>query len=115
MCNCNKGGGASTVQRSGTGPLPVGYDETNPLVIGEPDDVVRRVRVLVATSGLAIASKAWVTGDGVQALINSGSLFDITSTAQLGRLWRVGGFTYTSYQEASRASAAMGLPVIEVA
>lgn len=86
-----------------------------PKQVGEPDDLVRRVRVIVPVEGLARGSQAWLTGTGVDAYLASGALVDITTTQQKRRMWRVGAFTYTSFQEASRVAAAQGTVPIEVA
>lgn len=106
---------ARSVQRTYNGTLPAGFDASSAVLIGEPDDVTRRVRVLQSVEGFSIASSMWVTGTGVQAHLDSGELLDITATTQRRRLWRVGGFTYTSLQEARRVAAATGQTVIEVA
>jgi len=95
----------------------MGVDQTNPVQLGEPDDKVRRVRVIIPVGGLARSQQAWVTGRDVDTHIASGALHDITGTAQKRRMWRVPGLptTYTSWQEVSRVAAAQGTTPIEVA
>ena len=113
-CNCGSRASAARVA-SRSGALPAGFDQSRPILIGEVDDVLRRVRVIIPVEGLSIGSSVWVTGDDIQQHIETGALLDITSVAQRQRMWRVGGFTYTSYQEASRVAASLGTTPIEVA
>jgi len=77
--------------------------------------VTRRVRVLKPVEGLSIGQAAYVTGTGIDALIGAGALHDITTTSQKQRLWKVGGFTYSSQQEANRVAASLGVKPVEVA
>jgi hypothetical protein len=119
VCNCGGGGGRTIGQaaqrRSGRSSMPAGFDESAPVLIGEANEQLWRVRVIVPAEGLARSQQAWVTGTGVQQHFDSGAFQDISSTTQRRRMWRVGGFTYTSWQEASRVAAAQGTTPIEVA
>lgn len=117
-CACGKGGGNTIAQGKQTAlraaALPAGSVESDPLVIGEPDDVVRRVRVATAVPGMRIGNAYWVTGSGVDAMLEDGRLLDITGVQQKSRQYKVGAFTYSDPQEANRVAAAMGTTPIEV-
>lgn len=110
-----RGGRKRVAHVGASGGVPAGFGESNPIVIGEAGGPVLRVRVAIPVESLSVNASVWVTGTGVQAHVASGALVDITSTAQRRRLWRVGGFTYTDYQEASRVAASLGTTPVEVA
>jgi hypothetical protein len=95
--------------------LAPGQSQSDPIVLGEANGDVYRVRVAIPVEGLRINYQHWVTGDGVQQHFDSGAFIDITGVSQLQRLYRVGAFTYTSLQDANRVAAATGQSVIEVA
>jgi hypothetical protein len=111
-------GQRSAQQRAArSGASPLGTDQSNPVLLGEADDKLRRVRVIIPVGGLARSQQAWVTGRDVDGHIASGALHDITDTAQKRRMWRVPGmpYPYLSWQEASRVAAGLGTTPIEVA
>lgn len=118
-CACGKGGGKTIAQASRSGPrtaaLQPGSVESDPLVMGEPDDVVRRVRVAQTTSGLRVGNAYWLTGTGVDALLASGKAVEITGVQQKSRQYKVGAFTYSDPAQAKRVAAALGTKPIEVA
>lgn len=120
-CNCGGGQRGSTIaQRTQQSALraagsPVGFTKDHPHRIGAPDDLVRRVRVLKAVDVLTAGQAAYVTGKGVNELILSGVLHDITKTEQKRRLWKVNGFTYSDHAEALRVAASLGVKPHEVA
>ena len=95
--------------------MPVGYDRSNPLVMGEANDAEpRRIRVLKPVGGLALGQASWVTGSDVDAHLESGAAVDISKTAQKRRQWRVGAFTYSDPAEARRVAAAKGVKPVEI-
>lgn len=114
---CGGGRRGSTIAQASASSdsLAAGQLYENPLLIGDANDVILRVRVAVAVEGLKINYQYWVTGTGVQAHIDSGAFIDTTGITQQSRLYRVGQFTYTSLQDANRVAAATGQEVIEVA
>lgn len=96
--------------------MPTGFSQSEPYTIGEEDDTLLRVRVAQPVCDeLSVGQAAWVTGDGVDPLLEEGALIDITGRLQAGRLFLVGEYSYTSLSDATRASEALGQPVIEVA
>lgn len=92
---------------------PPGFSEANAILIGEPNETNQRVRVNRDTLGLSASSLKWVTGTGVQALIDDNS-FTATVAAPSARSWKVGEFSYFDYALAQEASAASGNPIVEV-
>ncbi len=108
--------GAAQSRRRGAA-VQVGIDESAPLLMGEEDGVVRRIRVLEPAGGLKQGAGRWVTGSDVQGFIDSDYFEDITRRAQRKRLWKVPGvqLPYVNFQDASRAGAALGTTPIEVA
>lgn len=119
-CNCGKNRNQTIAQRTRTAAReragnPLGFDADAAVLIGEPDDVVRRVRVIQASNALRIGQAAYVTGTGVDELLTAGSMVDITKRNQARRIWKVGGFDFTNEQEAKRVAAATGQIAVEVA
>ena len=121
-CNGGCGGGnrgqsigAVNAQLRAASSLSKGSTLEDPLVIGESDDRVLRVRVSIAVENLRIGNAYFVTGSGVQQHLDSGAFVDVTGIDQKARLFKVGKFEYSDPQEARRVGAKFGLPVIEVA
>lgn len=117
-CGRGTGGqsiGARNAARRSSSVLAPGQSHGDPIVIGDADGEVYRVRVAIPVEGLRINHQYWITGTGAQQHFDSGAFIDITGVAQRQRLYRVGAFTYTSLQDANRVAAATGQPVIEVA
>lgn len=97
--------------------MPAGFSIENPVLIGDPDSTLVQVRVLKQYKHLRIQQKAWVSGSGVQILIDSGAFYDITNVAQRARLWMVAGMPqkYLTEDEAQAVANATGGVVVEVA
>lgn len=121
MCGCGTNAGtiASSAQAqaaSGT-TIPPGFVITVPLVIGEEvdGDSVRRVRAMTAGAPVAQGASAYVAGDGVDELIETGAFVDITEVQQQGRVFQAGPKTYLDKTTCQRVAAALGTKCIEVA
>ena len=117
-CNCGKSSQTIAQQaRAAAGRISMpGMQEANPLVIGDEGGDVLRVRAVRPPAGMTVGQSAWVTGTGVEKLLASGDVIDITRRQQRSRLFSVpGAGTYTSRQEAERVAAALETNVIEVA
>ena len=74
-----------------------------------------RVHVVKAAHGLRAGQKAWVAGNGVQELLDDGTLIEVGNVQQRGRMWRVGQHTYADRRDALRVAKATGSKAIEVA
>lgn len=118
MCNCGKSSSGRSIRQAHAqrqGKLPVGVTRDAAKQIGEADGVIRRVRVARAVEGMRPNASVWVTGDGVDALLEAGAVVDITNTQQKARQYKVGPFTYSDKATANRVAAARGTIPIEVA
>lgn len=117
-CACGKGGGGQSIRQAHQqrqSKLPIGVSRDAARQIGEADGVIRRVRVARAVEGMRPNAAVWVTGTGVDALLEAGDVVDITRTQQKSRLWKVGPYTYSDKGEANRVGALRGITPIEVA
>lgn len=81
----------------------------------EHDSIRVRVARNLPEHGLRAMQAVWVAGDGVQDLIDDGSLVVIGDRQQLGRLWKVGGTVYGSKRDADRVARATGQIAVEIA
>lgn len=119
MCGCRSSSSSSAAlaRRAGNVAATEGLSATDPYVVGLETDGedVQRVRVVRPVGDLKLMQAAWVTGDGVEALVASGDFVVIGGVDQLGRLWRVGGRTYHDYRTAQRVANATGQTLVEVA
>lgn len=119
--SCGKRAGAvASARQAGSrtaAQMPAGFSVDNPVLFGEPNEHEIQVRVIRQAQHLRVQQKAWVTGDGVQALLDDGSFVDITNVAQRSRLFMVAGFPqkYLSREEAQEVAKATGSVVVEVA
>lgn len=100
--------------RSAAKPAP-GSSQAHPLVVGGEGGDAVRVRVAASYPGLRVQQQAWVTGSGVEALIEDGTFVVIGSTPQKRRVWKVGGFVFTSSEDATAAAEKLGLNAVEIA
>lgn len=73
------------------------------------------MRVIRPVANLRRGNAYYVNGSDVDDLIAAGDLVDITKVQQRRRQYRVGAFTYSDLQTASRVAAAQGTTPIEVA
>lgn len=101
--------------RTGARQIPEGSAVEIPLTIGDEGGKVGRYRAIYPVAGLRRGNKYWLTGRGVEALVESGALLDISNVGQQQRQWRVGPYTYTDFQTASRVAAVRNTTPIEVA
>lgn len=92
-----------------------GASPSSPILIGDEGGAILRVRPTRVIDAMRTNYQYYVTGTGVQALLDDGSLVDISGVAQTGRQFKVGQYTYPDRSRAERVSAALGLPMIEVA
>lgn len=118
-CNGGCGGGkpgqtiAHNVSAAKQSVAP-GKSPSAPLLVGNENGSVRRVIATRTFDSFRVQHKFYVTGDGLQDLIDQGLLVDITGVNQAGRGFQVGPYTYDDRAKAERVSAAEGLPLIEV-
>lgn len=121
-CNCGRGASGTIADRARqearrrAGINTLGKLDDNPIIIGDPGGDVLRVRAQVAVPGkLTVGQAAYVSGDGVAALLENNHLIDITKRQQKRRVFTVNGMTFFDEQKANRAGAALGVTPIEVA
>lgn len=76
-----------------------------------------RVRVMkpLPKFNLRQGQAAWVSGTGIEKLIEDGFLEDITRRAQRSRVWKVSGTIYTDKAKADRVAEALGQVAVEIA
>lgn len=117
MCGCNGPGGQTIAQKNSGAQARVapGASPSSPMLLGDEGGLILRVRASRVMDGMRTNHHYYVTGTGVQPLLDDGSLVDISGITQAGRAFKVGKFTYYDRSKAERASAATGLPMIEVA
>lgn len=118
MCGCRKNRSTATASRTTLQrtTLSTGILAADPFLIGGEVEGMEPVRVRVNTAlpGLTIGQRAWVTGTGVEPLLADGTLI-LVGEDTTGRLYRVGAYTYTSFEDAELVSQETGMPVEEVA
>lgn len=117
MCGCNGPGGQTIAQKTSGMKAAVapGASPSAPMLFGEEGGRSLRVRATRVMDGMRTNHQYYVTGTGVQELLDDGSFVDISGINQAGRAFKVGKHTYYDRSKAERISAARGLPMIEVA
>lgn len=95
--------------------VPPGYSADKPLVLGDEGGDVVHVRAATDTiPGMRIQNAYYVTGTGVQELVDAGKL-ELLLVAQKRRLWKVGGFVIPDEADAIAAAEKLGLTAVQVA